>query len=837
MHADPLLQLAGALADRAPIDWDALRSGGAAEATDVLAEMEVIARLARLHATMAGPDGDVPEDATSFPDAESWGHLRLLESIGEGAFGHVYRAWDTQLDREVALKLLHASVAASDEAVAEGRLLARVRHPNVATVYGADTRQGRTGLWMEFVHGRTLEALLDVLGPFGPREAAAMGVDLCRALAAVHVTGLVHRDVKATNVMRETGGRVVLMDFGATEQVAPASGLAGTPLYLPAEVLGGQAASPATDLYSLGVLLFHLLTGTYPVVADTVQTLIDDHRAGRIQRLRDLRPDLPEALIAIVERATAADSAARFQSAAAFESELSAFLAGETPTRRAPRRPPLRTAVALTAVVLAAGFAVVSQSGTSSSSDAPPLASFQSIAVLPFRNPGTNANDEFLADGFTEEIIGGLSRISGLKVSARASVMQFKHSNASLREIADALGVDVLLEGSLDQQEGRIRARLTLVDPRKGRTVRSWTKDLPERSARLLLRELTELVTFEIQGARVLPRTNPDVDPVAYRDYLRARYQLNKRTATACLAARDLFERAIERQPDFAPAHAGLADAYLLAGAFGWLPPGDVFPKATQSARRALSFDDTLAEPHATLAYLLTSGDWPAAEREYLRAIELNPNYATARQWYALSTMAEDPNTAVTQIERALALDPLSEIIGSDAAVVYATVGRTDDAVEQLRRVIRIHPAFAEAHRQLAELLERSGRFPEALAAFEAGAAAAPDEPMILAGLAGAYGRAGRRAEARKLYDRMRRLDEAGHVSGIWLMTAAAVAGDLDAAIVYGRAAVRDSDMQTLDVLASDGFRRERLATLFDLPAYQALLEEVAVMDRKRRGQ
>ena len=268
-----------------------------------------------------------------------WGRLLLQERVGAGVYGEVYRAFDESLRRDVAVKLLRASGRSAELLAAkvlnEGRLLARVRHRNVVTVHGVDTHDGRVGLWMEFIRGNTLEQLLERQGPFGGREASLLGQDLCRALAAVHAAGLVHRDVKAQNVIREEGGRLVLMDFGTgllleDDEAVKASPVAGTPLYLSPEVLAGADASPQSDIYSLGVLLFHLVTGSYPYVARSLAELRRMHDRGERKRLHDLRPDLSEGFVHVVERALESDPAERYASVGAMQRGLTHALGLES---------------------------------------------------------------------------------------------------------------------------------------------------------------------------------------------------------------------------------------------------------------------------------------------------------------------------------------------------------------------------------------------------------------------------------------------------------------------------------------------------------------------------
>lgn len=360
--------LARAVAAGQAVDWDREEAMAPDEATRRLVrELRVIAAIKDLHSpgTAAAPaltSGEEPRHQTH----PTWCGLALLERIAHGSYGDVYRAWDPRLDREVALKLLQAPAAPAttrDHTIEEARLLARVRHPNVVTIHGADRDDGRVGLWMEFVRGRTLDAIVAAEGPRPAREAAALGIDVCRALAAVHAAQLLHRDVKAQNVMVEDGGRVVLMDFGASIEPGGASdprGLAGTPLYLAPEVLDGQPGTVRSDVYSVGVLLYYLTTASYPLVARDLEDVRAAHRRRHRVGLMQARPDLPRAFADIVDRALAADPGERFESATALEAALAAWLGRVASARDGTRRRlgrlarPLVLAAGATLIVMAA---------------------------------------------------------------------------------------------------------------------------------------------------------------------------------------------------------------------------------------------------------------------------------------------------------------------------------------------------------------------------------------------------------------------------------------------------------------------------------------------------
>jgi len=318
--------IAARIADGSAIDW----SSAAPEGTDpdeqaTLDELRSISALATLHRAPS----DWAEDVTT-RDGASWGPLQITSKIGEGRFGQVYLAWDARLQRRVALKLLNvpspAASASSSHAIEEARLLARVRHPNVLAVYGAECVKDRIGIWTEYIEGRTLEDLLREQGPRPPADVAAIGLDLCRALGAVHDAGLLHRDIKLQNVMRETGGRIVLMDFGTGLDLevksARAGDMSGTPLYLAPEILAGGTATQASDVYALAVLLFRLLTGEYPVQGKTLDDVRSGHQRRSAARLRDARPDLPSQLVEAIERGLARDPSQRHQTVQAFEAAL-----------------------------------------------------------------------------------------------------------------------------------------------------------------------------------------------------------------------------------------------------------------------------------------------------------------------------------------------------------------------------------------------------------------------------------------------------------------------------------------------------------------------------------
>ena len=340
-----LSELAESVADGATPDWESAESSAPDESTrETVARLHAVASIGRFFATLSSRAPADRRNRPVLPAGTMWGALRVIEHVGCGRFGDVYRAWDAALDREVALKILRADdeEAVQTDIVEEGRLMARVRHPNVIAIHGARRIDGATGLWMEFVKGRTLAAELAERGPLAAAELASVGIQLCRALAAVHSAGLVHRDVKAQNVLRDDAGRVVLGDFGTGREFedvsSPSGALAGTPAYVAPELFAGGRVTPHSDLYSLGVLLFHLATRAYPVAGRSLRDLRDAHASGRRTALGSLRPDLPKRLARAIEKALDPDPTHRYESSELMAQALESCVPGTASKRRSRAR-------------------------------------------------------------------------------------------------------------------------------------------------------------------------------------------------------------------------------------------------------------------------------------------------------------------------------------------------------------------------------------------------------------------------------------------------------------------------------------------------------------------
>ena len=793
-----LRDLADSVADGRPIDWGSETAANEVDAglIEQLRVIDAVARLHRSHSTVGVADIDVLDDVfaanahqpprrspgVTLQPGDQWQHLVILERVGGGTFGDVYRARDTHLDREVALKLLRRRVqteALATQYLAEGRLLARVAHPNVITIYGAESVEDRVGLWMEFIKGFTLEDLLTQQGPYSPREATFIGLDLCRALAAVHATGLVHRDVKAANVMREQGGRIVLMDFGTGQDLndaGPEGRMAGTPLYLAPEIFRGESATIRSDLYSLGVLLYRLTTGAYPVNGASLRDLADAHRAGRFVRMRDVRPTLPNAFVNIVERALSPNPGQRFESAGAMDAALAGWLgignrqvfepsvptapdpveradanarAASTPWHQSTRLAVVTGAIAVLGIVLAAVFGTGRKPTPAPPAAGPPA--IQSIAVLPLQNLG---GGDYFADGMTEALIADIGKTGAVDVISRTSIMRFKGSQLPLPEIARALHVDAIIEGSVLRDGRRVRITAQLVDARTDKHLwaNSYERDVKDVLALQgdVARAIAQEVHFTLtrkEESRLAEGRSP-VKEEALDDYLQGRFYWNRRGSESLTRAISYFEQAIQAEPKYAAAYAGLADTYILLGSVGAvMRPTEAMGKAKAAAERAIALDDSLAEAHTSLAMLhfWYDWDWQGAEAEFKRAISLNRNYPTAHHWYAvyLSAMARH-DEAMVQIDHATRLDPVSAIIHASRGWLQYQRRQFDAAIEESRKTLEIDANFVRAHNYIGMSLMKQGRPTDALVDFIEANRLTSSAPVTQAQLAGAYAKAGR---------------------------------------------------------------------------------------------
>lgn len=731
-----LAMLAGAILDGQPIDWDAADSSTQDADRPLLARLRQIAALAEAHRA------DMPE---------TWGPLRILERIGKGAFGEVYRAWDSRLDREVALKLLpaddHPGGDLSTSIIEEGRLLARLHHPNVVTIYGAERIQGRVGLWMEYITGQTLHQMVTAGRRFTPTEVVRIGREICSAAAAVHAAGLLHRDIKAQNVMMSGEGRVVLMDFGAGRDRADAErgGIAGTPLYLAPEILARAGnASVQAEIYSIGVVLFFLLTGSYPVQGRNFPELRAAHQQGTRTTLKSLRPDLPRRLCLAVERAIDPDARRRYQTSAALESALASV-----ESRAGLKRGVYAAAAA--SLALAAFF-------TWSPTDGRAVPASPQLAVLPLTTSSGDSGDEQLADGLTEEIIRSLGTIQGLHVRSRTSSFAFKNRERDLEEIRRRLGVDYVVEGSVVRAGGQliIYAELLEVEGQRSLWSNRFERELTASDIHTIPDDISSDIAGELGLRPESKRRRYATNLQTYETYLRAR-SLAERRGNDTMQAVQLFNKVIQADRLYTPAYAGLvlAYAYMSMLPYQTVPFETAHAIMKPAAIKAVELDPDLAEAHAARGWVHARDfEWAAAEAAFRRALELNPNLTFIYTSFSFCTLRPLGKTreAEALIREAAHIDPYSGDVQRELAQVLLELGRTDEAIEILEAIRLSDSDLPFVDVTLGRALALAGRIDESLPLLERRRERLVEpESGVHPWVSWAYMKAGRRVEVEEL--------------------------------------------------------------------------------------
>ena len=692
------------------------------------------------------------------------GPYEVLGPLGSGGMGEVFRALDTRLGREVAVKVLSRTLADDENVLArferEGRAVAALSHPNVLSVHDVGEWQGLPYIVTELLEGETLRQRL-VHGPLLPRKAAEVASEIALGLGAAHEKGIVHRDLKPSNVFLTNDGRVKILDFGLAGwgvsnpgilEPAPADArnvptsdpltdpgsVFGTVGYMAPEQVRGEAADARSDVFALGALLFEMCTGVRAFRRETaVETM------GAI--LRD-EPDqlrtqtLPSGLRRIVRHCLEKNPAERFQSARDL-------------------------AFALTFVTRASTEAVALGSRRRESE--------ASVAVLPFVSHGSDPENEIFSDGITEDVIVTLSRIRALKVIARSSVMRFKNREQTPREIGAALGAASVIDGSVRRIGNRVRIVARLVDGRTDRQLWGETYDRElhdifaiQTDVALQIAEALRAELSPEEVSRLQRLGGRPTDPEAYQLYLKGRQLLARFTPDGLRQAIAFFERAIERDPGFALAYTGVAMAYTELAESGTLRPDDGYRRAKEAATTALAIDPELGEAHGVLGHVrvVFDFDWTGAEAAFRRGLELSPNSADIHDLYGRMCSALERWDESLALERkALELDPL--VHRADVAATLLRAGRLEEARAEAERCLEIDPEYDRGHATLGWVRLAMGRVAEGVRELERAVALSGETSVWLAQLGQAYARAGRRADAENVLDRLHDLSGRRYVS------------------------------------------------------------------------
>ncbi len=760
-------------------------------------------------------------------------HYRILEKLGSGGMSVVYRAEDLRLGRPTALKFLPAEVGEDPVMVErfrrEARAASALNHPNICTIYEIYEHQGEHFIAMELLEGETLGRRIG-RGSIEIGQLLDWGVQISDALRVAHAEGIIHRDVKPANIFITDRGQAKVLDFGLAKLLRHKPGLGdastasgrsseeesltpremplGTLPYMSPEQARGETVDARTDVFSLGAVLYEMATGEKAFGGGTPALTLDAVLNRTPSPATQLNPQVPAGLDRIIRKALEKDRETRFASATVLNRELSRLRREmESGSRswvslklgRGLRSLPFSSrrssagAFAVGSLIVAGIVALLLSLNPRGLRDrvlgGGGSHAIDSLAVLPLHNLSGDSEQDYFADGMTEALITSLAQISALRVISRTSVMQYKGTREPPRDIARALDVDVLVEGSVLRSGNRVRISAQLIDAETEQYIWASSYERDASDILMLQGEVAQAVAHEIRinlssGERALLAGARQVKPEAHEAYLKGRYHWNRKTGEGFEKAVENFQQATAIDPGYARGYAGLADTYNMLVAHGILPPKEGYPKAKKAAVRALELDEALAEAHTSLASIMENydWDWAGAEEQYQRAIDINPGYATAHEWYAsfLRNMGRHEE-AVEEIHRAVELDPLSLPIRSTFGGILIFGRRYDEAIEQYRKLRELDPRFDPYG--LGDAFLNKGMVDEAIAEFEGGPGASDRNPESLLGLGRSLAMAGRKAEGRKVLHELLEVAGRKYVSPYKIARVYVAVGDLDEAM------------------------------------------------------
>jgi eukaryotic-like serine/threonine-protein kinase len=725
-------------------------------------------------------------------------HYRILEQLGAGGMGVVYKAHDNRLDRTLALKFLPEKMAQEPQALErfrrEARAASALNHPGICTIYDIGEQDGRAFIAMEFIDGEALRSYISQK-PLPLEETVKLGIQIAEALDAAHVEGIIHRDIKPANIFVTKRGQAKVLDFGlakllpkgvASVDAGPSSGespgttsivgiISGTPSYMSPEQVRGDDLDPRTDIFSLGLVLYEMATGRQAFSGATGGAIIEAVLTRPPVSARSINPEIPSRLEEIIEKALHKDRDQRYQCATDMLADLQQ-LKRDIESGQISRQADTQSFTTSTAGVSfptgkTSPATLTQQTGTFRAPRLPKI--IGSIAVLPFENVSRDPENEYLSDGIPGSLINILATVPRLRVIAQSTVFRYKGRLIDPQAVGRELNVRAVLTGRMMQSGGSLRVGTELVDVATGSQL--WGAQFDRKLGDIFT--IQDEISNEISGRLRLQLTRAEKkrlvrhqteDAEAYRLYLQGRHHWNRWTEEGFYKAIGFFQQAVEKDPGYALAHTGVAESYVLLGWNSYLPPKDAFPKGKAAAIKALEIDPDLGEARTPLAAALWLHDWqwPEAQTEFRRSLELNPTYPTGNHWYAeyVMTMGR-PVDAIAKMKNSQELDPLSLIISVAIGWASYMARQYDQAEKQLLRTVELDPNYPVTYWILGLLYRITGRWDAAIAAGEKGVNLSGGSPLMRAALAHTYGVSGRANDARQLLDNLTELAKHKYVA------------------------------------------------------------------------
>jgi serine/threonine protein kinase/tetratricopeptide (TPR) repeat protein len=752
---------------------------------------------------------------------ETISHFRIIEKLGAGGMGIVYKAVDIRLDRPVALKFLPDNMVQDSQALErfrrEARAASALNHPGICTIYDIGEQGGRGFIAMEFIDGKTLRS--HIHGKALPiEEILKLGTQVAEALDAAHAEGIIHRDIKPENIFVTKRGQAKVLDFGLAKLVpkgvasadADSGGevpgstsivgiISGTPSYMSPEQVRGDNLDERTDIFSLGLLLYEMATGRQAFSGGTGGKIIEAVLTRSPAPARNINPDVPPRLEEIINRAVHKDREQRYQHAADIRADLQQLQRDTDPGTvsgwRAPGKEAESVLTPTTSHLQSSGKLKARNSTAQTGALRPPRVSkiIDSLAVLPFENASRDPEHEYLSDGIAGSLINILATVPKLRVIAQSTVFRYKGRRIDPQVVGRELNVRAVLTGRIMQSGGSLRIGTELVDVATGSQL--WGAQYDRKPGDIFA--VQDEISNEMSGKLRLKLTRAEKkrltkhqtdDAEAYRLYLKGRHHWNRWTEDGFYKAIEYFQQAVEKDPGYALAYTGLADSYVLLGWNSYLPPKDAFPKGKMAAMQALRLDPDLGEAHTPLAAVLWLQDWqwPEAQVEFERSLALNPAHPTANHWYAEYLMIIGRHTeAIERMKKSQELDPLSLIISVAIGWAFYMARRYDEALEQLRRTVELDPNYPVTYWILGLLLRKMGRYELAITEGEQGVTLSGGSPLMNAALAQTFATAGRKEKAIQILDHLRNLTKQKYVASYFFAGIHIGLGEDERAIEY----------------------------------------------------